>query len=445
MLFFALILSCSSEQAIETIESGTEDTLTDGARSYAVVLTDRVVILDDSLNEMLFIPVDDSIDDVSFNRHLFLRGMMSHEINLSNFSITSSQIMSESRKTAFIPDGKIILLKNALLMNTNFSQATLLKSETPLMDVYVNPYHKYVYVLDSLGYLYAIDYESRILKKKTYAGNVSNIGFFRYGSRLYINTDKDFSVCDFETLSIIYKRSSPLIAFTETPGNNISVLVTGYHTITLLNNVSYTETGSIGFRDSIRSIISNDDSLYSVLDSRGRVFIFNKAREIKRMELNISAFLNFRGNVLMASAPHLIMIYIDSDSVHAIESVVNPLFGVTFTAPDSVPKQYTQADKTRFIEEIEKETLKHTFYTVQLHSFTDLAHARQSASEDRTKILKNDVFLKKATVKKKEYYRVYAGKFSTREEAENLREYLLNIGFTSDIFVTAIYYENIIK
>lgn len=445
ILFVILIVSCSRENAIIVTESGTEDTLSEGINAYAVVMENSMIVLDDSLGEMITIPLEDSITSVSFNKHLFLTGSMYHEINLSNFSITSSPVMSESKKTVFIPDGKILMLKNSLLMSTKFSQATLLKSESPLIDVYVNPYHKYVYVLDSLGYLYSIDYENRILKKKTYAGAVKSIGFFRYGSRLYINTDKDFSVCDFETINIIYKRTSPLIAYTETPKNNVSVLVTGPRTITLLNNINYSETGNIGFHDSICGMISNDDSLYSIADSRGRLFVFSEAKELLRMDLNINEFLDFTGNVLVASTPALTMIYIDRDSIYTVDSLVDPLFARTFNAPDSVPSQYTKADKTRFIEEIEKETSKHTFYTVQLHSFTDLDHAKQSAYSDRDKILKNDVFVKKATVKKKDYYRVYAGKFSTREEADNFREYLLNIGFTSDIFVTAIYYENIIR
>ena len=442
-LFF-LAFTCTREiPAVD--KTGTEDTLTEGQKALAVVCFNGITILNDSMKEMMFIPVEDSIHSVSFNRHIFMQGKSTFEINLRNFELSDLGIIPESRDVAFIPEGRILLLKNAVIMNTKYSQSTLLKSEVPLTKIYTNPYHKYVYALDSLGYLYSIDYETRILKKKSFTGDIQNIGFHRFGSRIYINTYNNFMICDFETLNIIYKNNNSMLAYTETPLNNAAVLQINSRNI--LNSVNYKEIAHINFQDSICDIIANSDSLFALSDAMGKIFIYSGRKKLRTYDLKSSniQMLSFDNNIIMINDSILKMVFSDRDSIINIDSIIDPVYSLLFTAPDSMPEQFVVADKSTFIEEVEKEIKKNTYYTVQLHSFTDITSAKNAESSAKDKIQKNIVFVKKAVVKNSEYYRVYAGKFTNREEAENLRELLIKIGYTSDIFVTAIYYENIVK
>ncbi len=447
ILFVSLsFIQCNKPAKIIPIEE-TQDTLLIEQKAFTIISEKGINILNDSLYQEVFIPFDEPVKYCQLNKNLFLYGKYYYEFNTASFVLNKIGVIPDAEHIVFIPEGRIILLKNSVIMNSRYNQYTLLSNEMSLVNIWINPFHKYVYALDSLGYLYSVDYERRILRKKIFTGAIKKINFFRYGSRMYLNLDNSFLICDFETLNIIYKKNTSVINFTEIPLKNLAIIQSLSNAIEGISSIDYKTVFQLSFSDTINDIKSNGDSLFLLLSNKGEVSLFSGNKKIKQLETvsPVSSILLFDDNHLIYQNEHIYAYDMLTDTTVLLSKKANALYAFAFEAPDSIPKNIKTQDKINYIEEIEKEIKKRTYYSVQLHSFTNITSAKNSMKKDKDAIMKQSVFIKKAIVKKKDYYRVYAGKFNSREEADALRELLLKMGYTNDIFVTAIYYENIIK
>ncbi len=446
LIILLSLIQCSKPNTV-TITEKPKDTLLLEQKAFTIITEKGINIINDSLYQEVFIPFDEPVKYCQLNRNLFLYGKYYYEFNTTSFVLNKIGEIPVAEHIVFIPEGRIVLLKNSVIMNSKYNQFTLLSNEMSLVNIWINPFHKYVYTLDSLGYLYSVDYERRILRKKIFTGPIKMMNFFRYGSRIYLNLDNSFLICDFETLNIIYKKNASVINFTEIPLKNMAIIQTLPNAIEGISSIDYKTVFHLSFNDTIDDIKTNGDSLFLLLSNKGEISLFSGNKKIRQLETTspVSKILLFNDNYIIYQNKQLYAYDVFTDTIILLSETPDALYAFAFDAPDSIPKNIKTQSRINYIEEIEKEIKKKTYYSVQLHSFTNITSAKNSMKKDKDAIMKQSVFIKKAIVKKKDYYRVYAGKFDSREDADALKELLLKMGYTKDIFVTAIYYENIIK
>lgn len=446
-----VLAGCSSEtvsikEESLNIEKGRE------RYAYIFITPTSIKVLDDSLREHSLLNINDTIFEAQIDNNIYLRGRDIYRFSLDNFTITKiSNIPEGISDVIFTETGPVFLFDHEIVMKNEYSQSVLLKSDNKLISLWKNPYHPYVYALDSLGFLYSIDYKRRILKKKIFAGDVRSMDFYKLGTRIYLLTMETFLLLDYETLNIIYEKKQYLTDVAETPSSGFMYLVDNANKrIDVVSSINYTETGAISLLDTIVDIASNRDSSVCIIEANSdelKCYKANRRTGVMNMNFEPDSIFHYNDNIVFIHAND--SVYYGTEGSGKFISLLSSdsiLAMFTFRIRDSLPSAIEEEEPEEYdIFKEEKLIRDNTYYSIQIRSFRDIDKAKKAAGEDRKKIINQPVFIKKAIIETVPYYRVYAGKFSSKNDAENLKELLIKIGYSRDILIRPIYDKDIIQ
>ncbi|MFO8062043.1 MAG: SPOR domain-containing protein [bacterium] len=446
-----LLAGCSSE-TVSTPEENLNVEKGKERYAYIFITPTSIKVLNDSLKEHSLLNISDTIFEAQIDNNIYLRGRDIYKFSLDNFTITKMGNIPEGiSDVAFTETGSIFLFDHEIVMKNEYSQAVLLKSDNKLVSLWKNPYHPYVYALDSLGYLYSIDYNRRILKKKIFAGNVRSIDFYKLGTRIYVLTPKTFLLLDYETLNIIYEKKQYLTDVAETPSSGFMYLIDNKNKkIDVVSSINYSDAGAISLLDTVIDIASNRDSSVCIIEADNdklKCYKANKRTGVIKMNFEPDSIFHYNDTIVFLHAND--SVYYGSEGSRTFTSLLSSdsiLAMFSFRIRDSLPSAIEESEPEEYDLFKEEEVIRdNTYYSIQIRSFRDIDAAKKAADEDRQKIINHSVFIKKAIIETVPYYRVYAGKFASKKDAENLKELLIKIGYSRDILIRPIYDKDIIQ
>lgn len=407
------------------------------SRMFTVTFENHMEFFDDSMFPAGSIDLPVSVNTVQQDIDLYLIGKRIYSFSPAKRSIR--YLLDEEPNASDIIYGdysRIMLFGNSLILKDAYRQENLLKTDVPLTGMWKNPFHNYVYVQDSSGYLYSIDYEHSILKRRVYTGHIDMLDFYKKGSRLFVSTDESYILLDYETLNVLFEDKKVYNRFAECHGiNRIFMLNNSGLSIDLLNSVSFKNEGSINLSSPAMDMVSNGDSLLAIITDNGkRLSVFRSKKLIKDTTTTdiMNNILAFSDDDMLIKSDTILYHYNVSNGTVSILTSGKHLIGVSVFSseePDIDDIFVEHADME------EDNMLPETFYSVQIYSVDNKSGAQGLVTDNARKLKSEDVFFKEAVVSGKTYYRVYAGVFTDRADADKYRESLITKGYSDDILV----------
>ncbi len=443
LIFVILLIHCNTNEKSINIKETSDISL---QYKYIFLYSNKLLLLNDSLDLLDSFLLNDTIRNFYNRDNIYITGKKYYIISKNNFQI----IQKDNELEENIPineEKNIFVLNNEVLIKTKYKQNSLIKIDTTISKVWMNPLHNYIYILDSKDYLYSINFEENILKRKIFIGKIRKLQFEKLGTRVYIITNNSFIILDYETLNIIYEQKGIFNKFSENNKYNQLYLLRKEHSIDIISSINYNLLKSIN-RKNIKSIISNNDSLTVILYEKSNLDIFsNKNIFITSLSFSPDSIVFFHDKYLGLSYKDTLLLF-NVLTKHICKKLPGKNFLHIFPILiDSINKNYTTFlinKNQKKINLIEKKEIEH-FYTVQIYSFADMFSAQKAVEKEQKKNPDIKFFIKKYKKGKEKIFRVYAGRFESKKNANNFRKILISKGYKNDIFSTYISSENIIE
>lgn len=429
-----LLLAFCSKSAGPAGEEAKEEHI---SRMFTVTFEDHMEFFDDSMFPAGNTDLPAQVNSIQRDNDLYLVGKRIYSFSPAKRSIRYLLDAEPNASDIIYGDySRIMLFGNSLILKDAYRQENLLKTDVPLMGMWKNPFHNYVYVQDSSGYLYSVDYEHSILKRRVYTGHIDMLDFYKKGSRLFVSTDESYILLDYETLNVLFENKKHYDDFAECQGiNRIFMLDNDGLCIDMLNSVSFRNEGRINISSPAADMTCNGDSMLAIISGNGtRLSVFRSKKLVK--DTVTADTLN---NILAFSDVDLL---IKSDTILYHYNVLSGVMSILTSGRNIIGVSIFSSEEPDvediFVEHIDTEKdnlLPETFYSVQIYSVDNKSGAQGLVTDNARKLKSEDVFFKEAVVSGKTYYRVYAGIFTDRADADKYRESLVSKGYSDDILV----------
>ncbi len=366
--------------------------------------------------EKVYVMTSDSKISI-FNKKLF-----NIEYNFSfNQPPTLMKIISNER-------GFYYISKNKLIYKDKQKEETVISVDTNFVQIFKNPFQNFLYIVDEKGFLYSIDFSRKILKRRFFVGDVLDIGFEKYGTRLIVVSSKTTLILDFETLNII-EEIKDFFTNCYTFDKNPQFLLYSYADgrMFLYDGIKYTPMEKIEVKDKNSDIKSFSDSI---------LIIHSKTRN------NFDLFVNGRRtrkfNVKSEQETRMVDLIFEKDLILAKDSLV--LVYNIFT--DSF-KTYVIKEKIKgirvvseeFEEKVEEKPQIKEFYTIQIYSLSNEISAKSEKERLKAKNPEDTIIVNDTTILDKKIYRLYLGLFENMDDASIKRDELIKRGYGRDIVI----------
>lgn len=454
VLFAAIIIALSSGCTVKEKGGGNKEASGPSAErpeySYFTLFSDGYSIVDNDMKIVRSTSIDDSISSYMINEErISLSGKRIYDVSLKTGNLLSSEPNTLNAGFVSIKNGYAEITGRSIVFNEKSRQFILFSSADPLTEVWRNPAHNYIYASDSLGYLYAIDFEKRILRKRLYAGRIKQLCFGNNGSRIFIVSDKSLLVLDFETLNIIYEAKGEYAAvYPFNRGNVFYLLSEDSSSIDIISSRKYKSIKRMKISSGCSSIVTDRDSLLFFFDSGSGIgYVMENGKKRNSIRLSslsgMTPLLFHSGRVFFASDTSLARYDIKNDSIAAVSTgKKRPLFVYPYAKKVQQKSNQTQEAAKKTEDSIEKQgpakTSDEVFFTVQMMSFKDKSGAEAYRDKLKKEYSGAAVFLEDTEINGTEYTRVCIGKFKTKAEAENLAETLKRRGGYKDLIIKKI-------
>lgn len=411
------------------------------SRFFVLSSIHKLQFFDDSLFPAGTIGLPSEINRVQQETDLYLIGGSVYSFSPSKKSIRF--LFESEKKTDEIIYGdfnKIIMLDNSVIIKDSYGQSNILKTDAPLTGMWKNPYHNYVYVQDSTGYIYSLDYDHSVLKRRIYSSPVKNLFFYKKGTRLFISTEKSFMLLDYETLNLLFEEKKTYNAFCECSGlSRLYMLNNEALSIDMLNSITFRNEGKINISSPAVDMSCNEDSMLALLMQDGkRLYVFKSKKMIKDTVFTFPAqrILGFFDKDIILISDTIIYHYNLSNGIMSILCSQKDVIEMNmFHIEGDAPVENIYVEPGNKTEKNVTGNKKGTVYSVQIFSLDNEPAAKTLVAVNKKKIGIDDVFIKSADVGGKTFFRVYAGKFDTKAEAETFKKTLLTKGFADDILI----------
>ncbi|MDD3803993.1 MAG: SPOR domain-containing protein [bacterium] len=436
ILLLLSVFSCSQKSPVESEPKRAEESK---KKSYSIIVSsDGYSVLNDNfevVGKNVF--PDTVLSSVLFEDKLYLLSSVIRIVNMNTMQVSQSMAPgNKPTRNILIANrqGVIYISGTNLVFKDKTKEQFLLSGDSPITDVRENPYHSYVYCTDSMGFMYAIDLETKTLKRRFFIGRVKSFGFAKYGTRILAVTDKSFLVLDYETLNIIFEKKDFYSSALSLETSDLMFLYSGIdRKCWIYSNIDYKKKTDFTTDEKDITLHTADDSLMLLFSKeRKTLTLFNREKKVFRKRIQLDgtlSFLDLRSDrALLMNDSLLFAVSLKSDSVRKIN------YYPKFVACHSLDSEDELKSKE---EEVRQSTLKNV-YSVQIYALSNVKYAQNMAEQVKTKTGTSDVFIADTTISGKVVFRVFAGKFAEREQADILREELIRKGYGRDILVKRI-------
>jgi len=427
-----IVTGCTRESIKEKKEK--EEEKTDTLKYAYIIVSDKgYCIADENLVMEKDVRLNDSIFSIRLNDdEISLVGKNIYEISMKTGNIINNGQNEMDSFFAAMKNGYAEIVGKNVVFREKNKQFILFSSSNPLKEIWRNPSHDYLYVSDSLGYIYALDFEKRILRKRLYTGQIKDFTFGNIGSRIFIVSKKSLLVLDYETLNIIYEVKGEFSAVYPFNRSDVFYLLNGDSTsLQTISSRKYKNLKSFKIGKEFKSILSDKDSLLLLFnESKGEGSVFFNGRKV----------LNFENDSLLGLVPvvfHESALFLSSNSTIARYDIKNRSFKKTTIKNCSPYFVYPflkkrSSIKTQYVAEIKKkDTIENKiivasgpFYSIQLMSFKDKTSSESYIEKMKREYSGAKVFSLDTVIKGENYTRVYIGRYATKDEAKGLAETL---------------------
>jgi len=429
---FLIVTGCTRVNEKEKKEKDEEkkDTL-----KYAYMITSDkgYCIADENLVMEKDVRLNDSIISIRLNdNEVSLVGKNIFEISMKTGNVINSFPNVMDRFFVAIKNGYAEIAGKNVVFREKNKQFILFSSSNPLKEIWRNPSHDYLYVSDSLGYIYALDFEKRILRKRLYAGEIKDFTFGNTGSRIFIVSKKSLLVLDYETLNIIYEVKGEFSAVYPFNRSDVFYLLNADSTsLQTISSRKYKNLKSFKVGKDFKSILSDGDSLLLLFnESKGEAGIFFNGRKVLHFRNDsIAGFepVVFHENILFLSSDSTIAKY-DLQNRNVKKTIIkncSPIFVYPFLKSRSSLK-IQPVSEIKKKDTVENKIVEPSgpFYSVQLMSFKDKKSAESYIEKMKREYSGAKVFSLDTIIKDINYTRVYIGRYATKDEAKGLAETL---------------------
>ncbi|MGE3062568.1 MAG: SPOR domain-containing protein [bacterium] len=438
IVFLLLSVSCGSEKKGGTAPPSEKREEAKNSKYSIIVSSDGYSLLDSSLE---VVKRESAIETITASTLLEKRlYLLSSNLKIVNAftlqTVSSSKIFTAPSKPKIIANrqGAIFISGSDLVFKDKNKEHFLLSIDSPILQMYENPYHSYIYCTDSLGFLYAIDFVSRTLKRRFFIGKVNSFTFAKYGTRILAVTDKSFLVLDYETLNIIFEKKDFFTTALSFETGELMFLYSGMDKkCWIYSNIDYKKRSDFTTDESDISLFTADDSLMLLFSREKKTLtLFNKDRKVSKKRIKLEgelSLLEFNSDRVLLKNDSLVFSYnMKNDSIKKVGYYPHfiSVHSVLADAENEVSKEPVKEDVSRYV------------YSIQIYALSNSKYAEKITEEVKTKTGIADVFVSDTTIAGKVVYRVFAGKFNEREDSDLLREQLIRMGYGRDILVKRI-------
>jgi len=379
ILSLLLLVSCRVQKKEEAAEEKREDAK--GYEYCVFVSSDSYSLLDCNLQSAGREEFPDTIKGSAvYEGRLFL---LSSGVRTVSFSSPKNQTYSRcanpptSGELIANRQGVIYISGQNLVFKDKTKEQFLLSCDSRIMDVYENPYHSYIYCTDSLGYLYAIDFETKTLKRRFFIGKIKSFSFAKYGTRVLAVTDKSFLVLDYETLNVIFEKRDFFTQALSYPTKDLMFLYSGIdRKCWIYSNIDYKKKTDFTTKENDILLETASDSLMLLFSkSQKTLTLFNREKKVSRRKVgadgDVSLLLFTPGMVVMKSDSLVFSYDIRSDSVKKAGYFRNLI-----NAHSIVLEKEAGAR-----EEKKREAQERAVYSIQIYALSNEKYAQNMADK----------------------------------------------------------------
>jgi len=438
LILLLILASCGKPK---TIEKKVEEAKIEETRSRYDIFVSKnsYQVFNEKYEQVRREDFTDTIIGASiFEKTLYILSSSLYSVNLSNLQISNrGQIINLPSSDRVISNrqGVIFISGENLVFKDKSKEQYLLSCDSPIKNMWENPYHNYIYCIDSLGFLYAIDLQTKTLKRRFFIGRLNSFSFMKYGTRILAVTDKSFLVLDYETLNIIFERKDFFTEAISFETNDLMFLYSGIDKkCWIYSNIDYKKIKDFITNENDLSLFTSDDSLILLFSKLKKTMtLFNREKKIAKktvkMEGDLSMLL-FEGEKVYLKNDSFVFVYdMKNDSSKKIGHFPKLLAMKPFLLEKKIIA--TAVDTSA-------EKKKTEIYSIQVYALSNKDYAGEMADQLKDKLQTGNVFVSDTVFAGKTVFRVFIGKFESKEEADLLREELVRKGFGRDIMVKRV-------
>ncbi|HAF06816.1 MAG: hypothetical protein XD76_1249 [candidate division TA06 bacterium 32_111] len=323
--------------------------------------------------------------------------------------------------------GFFYISKNKLIYKDKQKEETVISVDTNFVEIFKNPYQSFLYIVDEKGFLYSIDFIRKILKRRLFVGDVLDLGFEKYGTRLIVVSPKTTLILDFETLNIIEEIKdffTNCYTFEKKPKFYLYSYSDGR--IFLYDGIKYVPEEKFEVKDKSSDIKSFCDSILIIHSKTKNAFdLFINGKRTGKFNFKNQQEIEMKliyGEDLVLTDDTLVMVYNifkDSSRTYTVKERIKDIIVVDEDFKEKV-------DEKRQIKE---------FYTIQIYSLSNEISAKNEMERLKTKNPEDTIFVNDTTILDKKIYRIYLGFFENKNDASIKREELIKKGYGRDIII----------
>ncbi len=175
LILLLILASCGKPK---TIEKKVEEAKIEETRSRYDIFVSKnsYQVFNEKYEQVRREDFTDTIIGASiFEKTLYILSSSLYSVNLSNLQISNrGQIINLPSSDRVISNrqGVIFISGENLVFKDKSKEQYLLSCDSPIKNMWENPYHNYIYCIDSLGFLYAIDLQTKTLKRRFFIGRL---------------------------------------------------------------------------------------------------------------------------------------------------------------------------------------------------------------------------------------------------------------------------------
>lgn len=434
LIFFTIFISCNKKVFVEEKkDSKTEKTLD----YYYLIVSDKdIEIYEKNMKLEKEYPFDFKIKKVfGYGEKIYI---LSEEENLylfnrNLFSPEFSFIFKEKPTIddiAIISKGFYYISKNSFIFKDRNREVKVVSIDTSFLNLWKNPFHNFVYLLDENGFLYSIDIVRKILVRRLYIGNIRDLKFSKYGTRLIIAGENALYVLDYESLNIIDRKEDLFTNVMTFQTNPLFYLYSSYDgRLLVFDGLKYSQLERINVKDRNSILNTFQDSLLLICSSKGIVDIFKKDKRLKELNLKnkpIENLLDVRDTKIFFKSSEGILIYdMLKDSIKSFKYPKSIKYFEIFLKDISSQNQIT-------------ETGQNEYYTIQIFSLTNEVSLSGEIERLKERNPSDTIFVSDTIIMDKKIFRIFLGLYSTFDQAEIKRDELIKKGYGRDILIKKI-------
>ncbi|PIP14071.1 MAG: hypothetical protein COX48_02455 [bacterium (Candidatus Stahlbacteria) CG23_combo_of_CG06-09_8_20_14_all_34_7] len=373
-----------------------------------------------------------------FEKNLYIMGENLYSVNISNLQTSLiDRIDSKLTNNKLIANrqGVIFISGNNLVFKERSKEQNFLSGDSPITNIWENPYHSYIYCYDSLGYLYVINFQTKTLRRRFFIGKIKSLNFAKFGTRILAVTDKSFLVLDYETLNIIFEKKDFFTDALSLETKDLMFLYSGINRkCWIYSNIDYKRKKDFTTNENDINLYTANDSLMLLFSKEKKTLtLFNRDNKISKKTVKINGILDilyFDGEYAYLKSDSLVFVYaLKTDSLKRVGYFPKLLSMHSLTVEKAI--NVVNADTVKVSKNRE-------VFSIQIYALSNKEYAYKMVEQMKTKIQNENVFVLDTILAGKTIFRVFAGKFESKEGADIFRDDLVKRGFGRDILVKRV-------